>query len=208
MYSHQARHVQTSVIKKSAPAMASCAGGERSASRSVGPAAGARRVSSEFAQSLPGQRDAPCSSARPGCACSPRSRSLPPSARPSGGSRPVSPVAPASRVGPFLGHELSLPPQQGIGCHDRGDLRQCPPSHLKRRTAKPSSVGIGKTQARRPPSCARRMRFSSMRDASASRSWRSNQPIKSANHIWSADMLNTARVCQDLANSGKHFQSA
>jgi len=35
-----------------------------------------------------------------------------------------------------------------------------------------------------------------------------HQPIKTANHIWSADMSITTRVCQDLAISGKHFQSA
>jgi hypothetical protein len=32
--------------------------------------------------------------------------------------------------------------------------------------------------------------------------------IKTANQIWSADMSITTRVGQDLAISGKHFQSA
>jgi hypothetical protein len=55
----------------------------------------------------------------------------------------------ASRVGPFMSHEVSVPSQQRIGRHDRGDLPQCPPSQLKRPHGKPPSVVIGETQA--PP---------------------------------------------------------
>jgi hypothetical protein len=63
--------------------------------------------------------------------------------------------------------------------------------------ARQAAVGRHRLRCRRrPPSSARRMRFSSIRYASASRSWRSNQPIKTANHIWRADMSIMARVCK------------
>jgi hypothetical protein len=78
---------------------------------------------------------------------------------------------------------------------------------LKRPRGKPPSVGIGKMQA--PPTQLRaqdailfdqvleRVRLLAIQPA-----------IKTANQIWSADMSITTRVGQDLAISGKHFQSA
>ena len=50
---------------------------------------------------------------------------------------------------PFTSHELSVPSQQRIGRHDRGDLPQCQPSQLKCPHGKPPSVVIGEAQT--PP---------------------------------------------------------
>jgi hypothetical protein len=44
------------------------------------------------------------------------------------------------------------------------------------------------------PSCRRRTRFSSIRYARACRSWRSNQPVRTASAIWTADASITAGV--------------
>jgi hypothetical protein len=57
-------------------------------------------------------------------------------------------------------------------------------------------------RTRRPPNCAHRMRFSSIRYVSASRSWRSNQPIRTANHIWRADMSITGPSLYHRSKTG------
>jgi hypothetical protein len=119
------RHVQTSVVKKSAPTIAWAR----------------RKVCHEVGRSGTGGRPFVF-----------RMRAIVerPTRCPTFFSAPWIRVSRAtSRVGPFTGHELSVPSQQRIGRHDRGDLPQCPPSKLKRPHGKPPSVVIGEAQT--PP---------------------------------------------------------
>jgi hypothetical protein len=73
-------------------------------------------------------------------------------------------AAPAKpdRVRPLPGDELTMPPQQRIGRHDRGDLAQRSTAHPERAPTERSPIRIGQAQA--PPSqLPRRRRFSSIR---------------------------------------------
>jgi len=54
-----------------------------------------------------------------------------------------------ARVRPSPGNESTMPPQQRIGRHDRGDLAQRPTAHSEGAQGEPSPVVIGQAQAAR-----------------------------------------------------------
>jgi hypothetical protein len=97
------------------------------------------------------------------------------------------------RIRPFPGDELTMPAQQRLGVTIVAISRSARRPARKARTARRRrSSSVRRSRLR--PSCRRRSRFSSIRYASASRSRRSNQPIRTASTICRANASITAGI--------------
>jgi hypothetical protein len=86
-----------------------------------------------------------------------------------------------------------VPSQNRVRRDDRGDLAQDAPSEPVAQGGEPPPIVIHQLEPL-PTQWRRRIRFSSTRYAKERRSWRSNQPVRTASTIWRADASITAGV--------------